>query len=403
MKKVAVLFFLLFTVCCSFAQSTNVNPVQHIGDTITIKGRIYAGYYLVHVKTKPTFLNIYDSSPTHYMMLRIDSSDRDKFPEPPEKYFLNKNVSVTGLVTDYKGVPLLKISDSSTIMMLENDSAYNFIPATTGRFMTGREFNFGKDSLKPTPIKVSNAVISRRDTVSFTVRPTTDSVRNTRLDSAVRTETLTATPPITDNSCKVPAATTSTDSLNRTTTSNPVKTSDPEGKAIQPTTQATKPTVDTIVASKPSEIVVEKPAADSTLKVEKTVTADTSAKVAEAVTGNKTADVVVQADSVSKIQPSPKATAAADTTDHGEWIRRFSDKGFEKVNNDVRILTNETSLLLNPTSNSSVLAYLQPKTAITILYRSDKWSYISAKPNGTNALYGFVKNKKYKNLKQLGQ
>ena len=249
MKKFVFFLTVIFYTYDCLAQAPVVNPSEHIGDTITVQGRIYAGYHLLHVKTQPTFLNVYDSSPKHHLLLRIDSGNRNKFPADPEKYFLNKNVSVRGRINDYKGVPLITVTDSSMIVMLENDTAYKYIPETAGRFMTGREFNFGKVAAKPKPLSQKNK---------------------------------------------------------------------------------------------------------------------------------------------------------ADTVNHGEWLKRITTKQFDPVSNDVRIINQELPLLLNPSSNSNVLAYLPPRTAITILYRSSKWSYISAAPENSEPLYGFVKNRKYRKLKKEG-
>src|SRR4051812_29885959 len=107
----------LFGGHISAQTSTPVNPLENVGSTVTISGRIYSGLYLVHVKTKPTFLNVYDSSPSHRLMIRIDSADRGKFTVPPEEQYLNKNISITGRVENYKGTPLIKIDNPSMIRL----------------------------------------------------------------------------------------------------------------------------------------------------------------------------------------------------------------------------------------------------------------------------------------------
>ncbi|HEX8461027.1 MAG TPA: hypothetical protein VF623_06340 [Segetibacter sp.] len=120
MEKLVLFIIVLLTLGKAHAQKViPLNPLEHVGDTVTISGRIYAGYYLVHVNTKPTFLNLFDSLPNHRLMLRIDSIDRGKFEVAPEKYFLNQKVSVTGVVANYKGTALIKISDPSMIVSNE--------------------------------------------------------------------------------------------------------------------------------------------------------------------------------------------------------------------------------------------------------------------------------------------
>lgn len=101
------------------------NLLDHIGDTVTISGKIYSGAFLVNVKTKPTFLNLGDTNPSHRLMIRIEPEDRDKFPFPPEIYFLNKQVSVTGVVNNYKGTALIKVAQPGMITTERSITADN--------------------------------------------------------------------------------------------------------------------------------------------------------------------------------------------------------------------------------------------------------------------------------------
>jgi hypothetical protein len=77
--------------------------------------KIYGGAFLVHVNTKPTFLNLGDTSPTHSLMIRIEPEDRSKFPSAPETFFLNKVIQVTGKLQEYKGSALIQVSESAMI------------------------------------------------------------------------------------------------------------------------------------------------------------------------------------------------------------------------------------------------------------------------------------------------
>lgn len=118
--KCVILILLISITTTVFAQrDTAVNPITKVGDTVTISGRIIAGSWLIHVKTKPTFLNLWDSVPNHRLMIRIEPEDRAKFREAPEKYYLNKTVVVKGVVNNYKGTALIKISDTTMLKMNE--------------------------------------------------------------------------------------------------------------------------------------------------------------------------------------------------------------------------------------------------------------------------------------------
>lgn len=117
MKKVILLICVINSAFCVFSQTKTLteNFLNNVGDSVIVTGKIYNGAYLVHVTTKPTFLNLGDTSPRHRLIIRIEPEDRDKFPAPPEVYFLNKVVQVTGKLQEYKGAPLIRLSEPAMI------------------------------------------------------------------------------------------------------------------------------------------------------------------------------------------------------------------------------------------------------------------------------------------------
>lgn len=103
--------------CVSLAQrNVSENYLQYIGQPVKVTGKIYGGAFLVNVRTQPTFLNLGDTSPRHRLMIRIEPEDRSKFPEAPEKYFVNKIVTVSGTLQDYKGTPMITVSDPGNLL-----------------------------------------------------------------------------------------------------------------------------------------------------------------------------------------------------------------------------------------------------------------------------------------------
>ena len=244
MKK----FIVFFLAGCCFQQSfsqykSSTNPTEHIGDTITISGRIYSGNYLIHVKTKPTFLNMFDSVPNHRLMIRIDSGDREKFATPPENAYLNQYISITGRVENYKGTPLIKISDPSMIQQV-----------------------------------------------------------------AEKRETTLQTNVITNNKYV------------------PVK--------------------------------------GGTIKIYDT---------------NQIPDTVLQS----------------------KWIKGVADKAQELTLTDIWIVHKLLPLRVNPSKNAPIIADIQPGISLSILYTSNRWSYVTVKkPDGTGGIYGFIKKKMQKYLRK---
>lgn len=122
MKKLSLLTLLFFLFAFGYAQNTALdNYLNHIGETVVVSGKIHNAAFLKNVITKPTFLNLGDTSPHHRLLIRIDTADRNKFPEPPEEYFLHKNITISGTLQDYKGGALIKITDPSMVQIGTDD------------------------------------------------------------------------------------------------------------------------------------------------------------------------------------------------------------------------------------------------------------------------------------------
>jgi micrococcal nuclease len=77
---------------------------NHIGERATVCGSVVSTHYAARTKGSPTFLNLDEPYPRQIFTILIWGSDRPKFSDPEAKYG-NKNVCVTGLIKDYKGVP----------------------------------------------------------------------------------------------------------------------------------------------------------------------------------------------------------------------------------------------------------------------------------------------------------
>ena len=242
MKNILLNFIAAFSFVISYAQNDTLNPKNHVGETVTISGRIFAGNYLIHVKTKPTFLSLYDSLPNHRLMLRIDSADREKFKNPPEVEYLNKQISITGVIENYKGIPLIKVDDPAMIQQ----------------------------------------VAEKRDTILQT-----NLITNNRYNSYGKSG---------DNQLK-------------------------------------KQIPDTVLQSK--------------------------------------------------------------------WVKGVADKAQQQTLTDIWIVQKELPLRVNPSKNAPIIADIQPGIAISILYTSNRWSYVTVKkPDGTGGIYGFIKKRMQKFLKK---
>lgn len=124
MKKLLLLISIISYFGSTFSQTKMLteNFLNNVGDSVVVAGKIYGGAFLVHVKTKPTFLNLGDTSPNHRLIIRIEPEDRDKFPDAPEKYYLNKVVQVKGKLQEYKGAPMIQLTEPGMIKTTFSDT-----------------------------------------------------------------------------------------------------------------------------------------------------------------------------------------------------------------------------------------------------------------------------------------
>lgn len=89
---------------------------DHIGERITVYGPVVDTYYASGSSGRPTFLNIGNAYPNpNRLTVVIWGTNRGKFAQPPEDYFLGKTVCVTGLVVAHDGVPQIEVTSPDQI------------------------------------------------------------------------------------------------------------------------------------------------------------------------------------------------------------------------------------------------------------------------------------------------
>lgn len=86
---------------------------QYIDQTITVEGDIVRSYN----SGKVAFLNFAQEYQNTFTVA-IFASDFGKFPEPPDEYYLDQRIQVTGKVKEYQGSPEMVVEDPSQIVIL---------------------------------------------------------------------------------------------------------------------------------------------------------------------------------------------------------------------------------------------------------------------------------------------
>jgi hypothetical protein len=116
----AVLTFLLFAPFGINAQSlplktlTAAEAKDHIGEQNTVCGKVASTRYAATTRGKPTFLNLDKPYPSQVFTILIWGENREKVGTPEEKY-RDKQICVTGKITEYRGAPEIVVSDPQSI------------------------------------------------------------------------------------------------------------------------------------------------------------------------------------------------------------------------------------------------------------------------------------------------
>lgn len=129
MRKIKIflsLIFLLAAVGIFTAQERTSLPqttlstsevASHIGEKVTVCGKVVDARYASSSRGRPTFLNLDKPYPNQVFTVVIWGEDRDKFGEPEEKY-RDKRICITGIISSYRGVPQIQVTDPKQIQII---------------------------------------------------------------------------------------------------------------------------------------------------------------------------------------------------------------------------------------------------------------------------------------------
>jgi DNA/RNA endonuclease YhcR with UshA esterase domain len=113
---------LIITLCCmatlhaSAQQKITLAEVnKHIGDSVTVCGKIYGGKFLDAAKNQPTFLNMGAAYPDQLLTIVIWGSTRKSFPYKPEEKLKGKQVCVTGKIELFKEKPQIVVQQATQL------------------------------------------------------------------------------------------------------------------------------------------------------------------------------------------------------------------------------------------------------------------------------------------------
>lgn len=93
---------------------------QHVGEVVTLYGKVVDAEYATTSNGRPTFLDIGASYPnSDRLSVVIWGEDRASFSSSPEKMYRDKTIAVTGEVYIYEGVCNIEVSSPRQIQVLD--------------------------------------------------------------------------------------------------------------------------------------------------------------------------------------------------------------------------------------------------------------------------------------------
>jgi DNA/RNA endonuclease YhcR with UshA esterase domain len=128
---------------------------NYYGAYVKVKGKIVR----THNSGKACFLNFHNNF-TKYLTVVIFANDFPKFPEKPEKFYLNKTVSVKGKIKEYKGKPEIIIKNPSNIKITSPPDTVIKTPPNPIRAKNQLPHNNQKADVPQTPSR-TNGILKK--------------------------------------------------------------------------------------------------------------------------------------------------------------------------------------------------------------------------------------------------
>jgi hypothetical protein len=121
MKKIVLFLAAYLLSITAFAQLA-IKPedaAKHIGEKVTVCGKIYSGKFLENAKKQPTFLNMGDKYPNQPLTIVIWGDLRSKMNYKPEERYADQQVCVTGVIVLYKEKAQIEVIEEAQLKPAE--------------------------------------------------------------------------------------------------------------------------------------------------------------------------------------------------------------------------------------------------------------------------------------------
>ena len=107
----SILLFLVAGFTASAQSKISIDDVkQHIGDSVEVCAKVFSTRFLESSNGTPTLINLGGIYPNEKLTVVIFGDNRGKFKEKPEDAWKDKDICITGKITEYRGKPQIVIA-----------------------------------------------------------------------------------------------------------------------------------------------------------------------------------------------------------------------------------------------------------------------------------------------------
>ena len=96
---------------------------KHVGDSVTVTGKVYGGRFFPNGEGAPTLLNLGAAYPNQLLTVVMRGSARKEFPGVPERDLLDQEVRVSGKVDLYKGKPQIVLYSATQLAVVGKEKS----------------------------------------------------------------------------------------------------------------------------------------------------------------------------------------------------------------------------------------------------------------------------------------
>ena len=122
MRFLSIIAFLFFSLSSIAQKEIKLEDVKdHVGDSVKVRGKVFAVKYLENAKNSPTLINMGAAYPDQLLTVVIWGDVRTQLGYKPEEELPKGIAVVYGKIELYKGKPQIVIKTPDQLMLLRDE------------------------------------------------------------------------------------------------------------------------------------------------------------------------------------------------------------------------------------------------------------------------------------------